>query len=105
MKKSIAMKWVKALRSGKYKQGRKVLKNSEGKYCCLGVMCEVVGYVEILNKGLLPCDVVEKAGMATPNGYLTNAETWDASLAHFNDCHEYSFDEIADIIQMCWEEL
>ena len=37
-------KWVKALRSGKYKQGRGVLKhNRENKtfHCCLGVLCEI----------------------------------------------------------------
>jgi hypothetical protein len=45
MKKDIAKKWVKALRSGKYKQGKSFLKqfNSKGqpKHCCLGVLCEL----------------------------------------------------------------
>ena len=37
-------KWVKALRSGKYKQGRCRLYNPEtDSYCCLGVACRVVG--------------------------------------------------------------
>lgn len=38
-------KWVKALRSGKFKQGRGTLKqyNSKGvaQHCCLGVLCEL----------------------------------------------------------------
>lgn len=45
MKQNIMKKWVKALRSGKFKQGTDALKqyNSKGqvKYCCLGVLCEL----------------------------------------------------------------
>lgn len=33
-------KWVEALRSGKYKQTRKGLRDAMG-FCCLGVACEV----------------------------------------------------------------
>lgn len=37
-------RWVKALRSGQYKQGRNVLyRESLGEYCCLGVLCAVNG--------------------------------------------------------------
>lgn len=52
MKKDIAKKWVKALRSGKYKQGENFLKqfNSRGqpRHCCLGVLCEL--YNDIMKK-------------------------------------------------------
>ena len=45
MKKDVAKKWVKALRSGKYKQGECYLKqlndNGQAKHCCLGVLCEL----------------------------------------------------------------
>ena len=44
MNKTIAMKWVKALRSGKYKQGEAYLCQitSKGKkHCCLGVLTEM----------------------------------------------------------------
>lgn len=34
--------WVEALESGEYEQGIGSL-CSEGKYCCLGVACEVMG--------------------------------------------------------------
>lgn len=34
-------KWLEALRSGKYEQGRLFLKNLSGKYCCLGVACDI----------------------------------------------------------------
>lgn len=36
-----AQKWVDALRSGKYQQGAGCL-SAEGKFCCLGVACEVM---------------------------------------------------------------
>lgn len=42
MDKKIKTAWVKALRSGKYKQANSVLYNGKG-YCCLGVLCRVVG--------------------------------------------------------------
>lgn len=35
-------KWLEALRSGKYKQGRNLLRNGD-KYCCLGVLCDIDG--------------------------------------------------------------
>jgi hypothetical protein len=35
--------WVKALRSGKYKQGTKVLRSADNAFCCLGVLCAVAG--------------------------------------------------------------
>jgi hypothetical protein len=45
MKKEIAKKWVRALRSGKYKQAKSVLKTKTKKglvrHCCLGVLCEL----------------------------------------------------------------
>ena len=45
MKQIIMKKWVKALRSGKFKQGAGTLKqfNSKGQaqHCCLGVLCEL----------------------------------------------------------------
>jgi hypothetical protein len=42
MKSVIAKKWVKALRSEKYKQGKGQLHNKKGdRYCCLGVLCDL----------------------------------------------------------------
>lgn len=35
-------KWIKALRSGEYKQGTGELKTSRGAYCCLGVLAKAV---------------------------------------------------------------
>lgn len=45
MKQNIMKKWVKALRSGKYKQGAGTLKQynrkGQAEHCCLGVLCEL----------------------------------------------------------------
>jgi hypothetical protein len=38
--------WIKELRSGKYEQGKGVLKTVGGKYCCLGVACELFDKIE-----------------------------------------------------------
>jgi hypothetical protein len=40
MDTKIKAEWVKALRSGEYEQGRGKLQ-SDGKFCCLGVLCEL----------------------------------------------------------------
>lgn len=47
MNKNVMKKWVKALRSGKYKQGQGLLKQTTAftknktYHCCLGVLCEL----------------------------------------------------------------
>jgi len=45
MNNTIMKKWVKALRSGKYKQGRGTLcqvdKKGNESFCCLGVLCDL----------------------------------------------------------------
>jgi hypothetical protein len=41
MNKEIKQEWVKALRSGEYEQGRNQLKTKNGKFCCLGVLCDL----------------------------------------------------------------
>jgi hypothetical protein len=40
MDKKLKARWIKALESGKYKQGRKRLKHG-GRFCCLGVLREI----------------------------------------------------------------
>jgi hypothetical protein len=42
MKESIRTKWLAALRSGEYEQNRECLLRINNKFCCLGVLCEVV---------------------------------------------------------------
>lgn len=35
--------WVAKLRSGEYTQGRGNLRSRDNKFCCLGVLCDLVG--------------------------------------------------------------
>lgn len=45
MDKDLKQKWLEALRSGKYKQGTGFLRRGQGgsdKFCCLGVLCDIV---------------------------------------------------------------
>lgn len=45
----IKTKWLEALRSGEYQQGRVVLRTTpqpdaqHGRFCCLGVLCDLIG--------------------------------------------------------------
>jgi hypothetical protein len=40
MDKDVKAKWIAALKSGEYTQGRASLKQSD-RYCCLGVLCDL----------------------------------------------------------------
>ena len=102
MKKEIADLWVKALRSGKYKQTKGKLKDEFG-YCCLGVLCDISKldsfkdnrYLDQL--GILPEEVKRWSGIKDRFGSL-----YHESLSGFNDDGE-SFEEIANIIEKNWE--
>jgi len=54
MKKRVLTKWLKALRSGKYKQGRGTLCQTDKKgnesFCCLGVLCDLYQKEQKRNK-------------------------------------------------------
>jgi hypothetical protein len=41
MNQEVKDKWLKALRSGKYKQGKFALKRADDTFCCLGVLCDL----------------------------------------------------------------
>lgn len=41
MNPEIKTKWLEALRSGKYKQGKNFLR-IEDRFCCLGVLCDII---------------------------------------------------------------
>lgn len=61
-------KWVKALRSGKYKQAKKKLRDGD-RFCCLGVACDISGLADwegetYLGEDLsLPIGVMEWLGV------------------------------------------
>lgn len=38
----IKAKWLEALRSGRYQQGRAILRSPDNNFCCLGVLCDII---------------------------------------------------------------
>jgi hypothetical protein len=117
MKEDIKNLWTAALRSGKYKQGQKALKQGD-KFCCLGVLCDISGLDEwtrlpettkdrdkyMYEMSYLPRPVLKWAG------FIPGNETGEfigekIVLSEMNDILEYSFEEIADVIDKHWEKL
>jgi hypothetical protein len=41
MNPKVKAMWIKALRSGEYKQGKGQLRSVENNFCCLGVLCNI----------------------------------------------------------------
>lgn len=91
--------WVKALRSGKYKQARGALRNDNA-YCCLGVACDLSGVADW--KDLEESGWVYDGESGFPSHAvlsifgLTPAEA--SSLAELNDSGGI-FTEVADRIE------
>ena len=79
-------RWIKALRSGKYKQGTERLKPTQDTFCCLGVAKEI---------GLCENSKHRPTQLVSPNFLPTFIQK---ELAHFNDCEEWSFKQIANWI-------
>jgi hypothetical protein len=132
MKNNIMKKWVKALRSGKFKQGTGTLKqfNSKGQaqHCCLGVLCELYnsemkknkkktlsekvydndigfGYTRFNGSAdCLPQNVRDWSGIASSYGKFYGGDTLPEPLADLND-NGKKFKTIADIIEKNWENL
>lgn len=114
MKKEIADIWVKALRSGDYKQGWFALHVND-KFCCLGILCDIahkervvknvrnneIGVAYDFNGKILPESVMKWAGMHSRKGEFKSSLK---SLIDYND-HGASFQEIADIIEKRYTEL
>ena len=51
--KAFKAKWLKVLKSGKYRKGKDRLKNAEGGFCCLGVACAMTGMKRFGGKGVI----------------------------------------------------
>jgi len=92
-------KWLKALRSGEYEQGKSVLRNSKNEYCCLGVAAHICGVISITGKQFIELESGIIGISKIPElliGDLDNAIVRKLSI--MNDCGE-SFNKIADYIE------
>lgn len=96
--------WVKALRSGKYRQGTGMLRNKRNQFCCLGVLCNLHAMehpgiakeqkrkdMYLDNAAYLPNAVLAWAGLMKESSTMFK-------LASMNDAGE-SFKEIAKEIE------
>jgi predicted nucleotidyltransferase len=120
----IKEKWINALRSGEYKQGKGCLYNGES-FCCLGVLFDIMtkenptkyywGDKRFFEKNkftYIPNNDIDSSGIVLPNflvedkdidivkygsGFLFGPYVED-SLWWLND-QNVSFNEIADIIE------
>lgn len=108
MEKADAMKWVRALRSGKYEQGKGCLFNeAKNTYCCLGVACKIMPDKFFKRPDHETIDV-EKSVLKHSKGKI---ESLGQSLVWLNDNghdgvgNPLNFDRIADIIEEHYEEL
>lgn len=130
MRKEIAKKWAKELRSGKYKQGHSYLKihieDKKPNYCCLGVLCEIYNaqmkkqkkkliketfdeamgvYLFGNREDILPNKIKKWAGVKHGEGKFNNVlKNGIKDLATMNDCG-YSFSKIASFIEKNSDEL
>lgn len=107
--------WVKALRSGRYKQTTGQLKRIKGKmsqedgfvagqtaYCCLGVACQLAikeGVIKTFDpdQGYLDHTVMKWLGIPREEGPY--ASGLGHSLVHLNDVEAAPFKQIADVIE------
>jgi hypothetical protein len=109
MNQTIKEKWLQALRSKEYEQGRGCLKE-EDKFCCLGVLTDLYIKENNLNWSLddsscvyeklpVPAPAVRDwAGLEYANPVIKIDKPFPDTLAGMND-HGYSFEEIADVIE------
>ena len=119
--------WVEELRSGRYRQGTGRLRDTDNKFCCLGVACDL--FFRTTGKGrwvpqletssftfmvddngsdvALPKGVRDWLGLASASGGMKqrihNGVTRQ-SLTNIND-DGVSFDEIANIIESDIDQL
>lgn len=116
MNKEIKKRWIEALRSGEYKQGKGRLcalnEDNTYSYCCLGVLADLRlkesldgdNKEGIMFYTFLPSDVVEWCKIGNVDPYI-NFKEERRSLALINDgnpglyIEPHTFNEIADLIE------
>jgi hypothetical protein len=109
-------KWLEALRSGKYVQGKNALKREDGSFCCLGVLQDVLdGKVEVSTPNYKPLalptakwieskgieDLTNRPGLGdyfNPKLYVGKKKIL-LPAAECNDHHGCTFTDIATMLE------
>jgi hypothetical protein len=90
--------WIEALRSGKYKQGREYLYRSNGEFCCLGVLCDVLDPTDWRKSEVTDTAFTYRRSSSWAPASVID-ELDQGKLIAMNDDQLASFDEIADYIE------
>lgn len=127
MKPEIKEKWLNALRSGEYSQGKHQLRDANDNFCCLGVLCDlylketdgeweelvddstgynyaIVSYNEDNygpNSETLTAEVAKWSGLDNSSPVVEVKNGMHLSSSHLTVLNDegYSFNEIADLIE------
>lgn len=103
--KELRKKWIKALRSGEYKQGRlklRFIREGEDRFCCLGVLCDVLDKEKWIYGSNYTYFYDGSEGQPSPKicdvvGFRHDGIITD--LANMNDRDGCTFNEIADLLE------
>lgn len=115
MKIEIARIWANAARSKEFKQGKGYL-DKDNTLCILGLLCQIAiiqGVCDVQEAkkslysydkqlGRLPVSVQEWAGMSGQCGEIKGEFV---NLTWYNDHGDYTFPELAEIIDNNWENM
>ena len=116
MKTEIKRMWLKALRSGEYKQARRAMVSTLGgekRYCCLGVLADLYEKDtgkkcrQLNDEGEYPKAAVAKwAGIDLRKGFkgmvcdpFVTVAGEKTTLSRLNDDEQKSFKQIANVIE------
>lgn len=119
MNTEVKIKWVAALRSGEYKQGKRKLHGEGNFFCCLGVLCDIYQkqhpetskweggrfFADQSDSGsstsqfYLPMPVRAWAGLKSSNPITISERGVESSMSDYNDHYHYSFNMIGDVIE------
>ena len=108
MNLEVKTKWVAALRSGEYIQGKGILRkvvNNQTCHCVLGVLTDIyvkeegMIWYEISSSYMLSNRVKDWAGISGADSMLVKIDSIRVPLIIHNDSYQASFIELADAIE------
>ena len=104
MTPELKSKWVEALRSGRYAQGKLRMRTRSvpgvrDTYCCLGVLCDVAGKKWDWGGYKYECEGTNSSLTGAMQYDLGIGEQEQDLLINLNDAWSATFDDIADYIE------
>jgi hypothetical protein len=101
--REFAERWVKALRSGEYKQGTGTLGNAKDGYCCIGVACRIAGAPDeaLVGENVIDHNKIWGAKYDLPKEITGRSDRNElvCKLTNANDIQHLNFSQIADFIE------